>query len=127
MVPDITIGATREHTFTVGDEHAIIFMGLNGPRVLSTPMMILAMEQNSRNLVLTMLEKGSDTVGTHVNIYHRAAAHLGDTVTATSEITGIDRRRVHFRVEMRRGDKLIGEGTHERAIINVAEFRDRRS
>jgi predicted thioesterase len=124
-VADYKIGAVREETITVSSDYATTFLGPEGPRVLTTPRMIGFMEGVSRNLVLGMLDPGHDTVGTHVNVYHRKAAPMGSTVTFRSELTGIDRRRVVFAVKATMGDAVIGEGAHERAVIDVRQFKQR--
>jgi fluoroacetyl-CoA thioesterase len=66
-----------------------------------------------------------DTVGTQVNVRHLAAAPLGSEVSFLAEVTGIEKRRVTFRVEAWDGQEKIGEGTHERAVINVARFAEK--
>jgi fluoroacetyl-CoA thioesterase len=118
----IEIGAVREESIDVDDRVSTKFLGLEGARVLSTPHMIGHMEGTSRNLVLPMLEPGFDTVGTEVNVSHLAAAPMGEKVTIRSEITKVDDRRVTFKVEARDSCDKIGEGTHERFIINVERF-----
>ena len=95
---NIPIGTRGEQTRLVTTENAISFLGLEGARVLSTPHMIGYMERTCRNLVLPMLEPGHDTVGTHVNVAHLAAAPLGMMVTFKAEVTGVRDRRVEFRV-----------------------------
>jgi fluoroacetyl-CoA thioesterase len=122
---NIIIGTKHEEPILVTSEVAISFLGLEDARVLATPQMIRYMEWTSRNLVLPMLDKGHDTVGTHVNVSHVAAAPIGSVVTFTSEIIAASDRRVEFRVSARSEDELIGEGTHERGIINVAKFATR--
>jgi predicted thioesterase len=119
------IGAAREETLTVGNDQAITFLGPEGPRVLSTPRMIGFMEGTCRNLVLSMLDAGHDTVGTHVNVYHRAAAPMGSTVRCRAELTAVNDRRVQFHVIVTQGEKTIGDGTHERAVIDVRRFKER--
>ena len=121
----IPIGARGEHKLLVTSECATTFMGADGPRVLSTPHMIGRMELTSRDAVLPFLDAGFDTVGTHVDVYHLAAAPIGAVVTFTAEVVAEDGRRVQFRVEARDETEKIGEGTHERAIINVAKFATR--
>jgi predicted thioesterase len=121
-MPDITIGAKGERTVLVTSDIAISFLGLENARVLSTPEMIRAMEQTCRDLVLPMLDTGYDTVGTQVNVAHLAAAPMGTAVRFEAEITGVDERRVQFRVAAIGEKDRIGEGTHERTIINVAKF-----
>jgi fluoroacetyl-CoA thioesterase len=119
----LEIGATREQSLLVGDSEAITFLGSAGPRVLSTPQMILWMEKTSRDLVHAMLEPGHDTVGTHVNVWHRKAAPMGAPVVFHARLTEVNKRRVSFAVRAMMGEAIIGEGTHERAIIEVNRFR----
>lgn len=119
----IPIGTKGEHKLLVTSEVAINFLGLEGARVLSTPHMIGFMERTCRDTVLPLLDAGHDTVGTQVTVSHLAAAPIGVNVTFSCEITGVDGKRVQFRVEARdEKDEKVGEGTHERAIINVARF-----
>ena len=96
---NITIGAKSEQTVLVTSEIAISFLGLDAARVLATPEMIRLMEQTCRRMVLPMLDEGHDTVGTHVNVYHLAGAPMGTSVRFTAEITGVEGRRVQFKVE----------------------------
>jgi predicted thioesterase len=119
------IGATREEVLEVGTDNAIQFLGLDGARVLSTPQMILCMERMCRNLILPMLDPGHDTVGTHVNVWHRAAAPMGTKVAFRGELLSVNNRRAEFRVEARLGEKIVGEGTHQRAVIDTARFAEK--
>ena len=96
---NIPIGTTGEIKTRVTADIAINFMGVEGARVLSTPEMIRLMERTCRNTVLPLLDTGHDTVGTHVNVYHRAAAPLGSSVTFTAEVLKVDGRRIQFKVE----------------------------
>jgi fluoroacetyl-CoA thioesterase len=122
---DYQIGAKREEVVEVGNDNAIRFLGTEGARVLSTPQMILCMEHACRNLILPMLDPGHDTVGTHVNVWHRAAAPLGAKVTVSAELLAVNDRRAVFRVEARLGEKIVGEGTHQRAVIDTARFSEK--
>jgi predicted thioesterase len=122
---DIPIGAKGEFQLLVTSEAAITFLGDEGARVLSTPHMIGYMERTCRDTVLPFLEPGYDTVGTHVNVAHLGATPIGMGVTFTAEVIRVDGRRVEFRVEARDEKEKIGEGTHQRAIINVAKFATR--
>lgn len=115
-------GTTREENHVVEMEDVITFLGPEGAKVLSTPRMILFMERTCRNMVAETLDAGFATVGMHVNIWHNAAAKLGATVTYRSELTKVTTRRCEFRVEARSEGKLIGEGTHLRAIIDTSRF-----
>ena len=119
---DIPKGAHGEKVVLVTNENAINFLGLEGARVLSTPHMIGYMEITCRDTVLPLLDAGHDTVGTHVNVFHLAAAPVGMAVRFLAEVTAMDGRRIQFRVEAWDEKEKIGEGTHERAIVNVTRF-----
>ena len=121
----IPIGARHEEKRLVTNENAISFLGMEGARVFSTPQMIGLMEWTCRNAVLPYLDPGHDTVGTHVNVAHLAAAPIGMVVRCAAEITAVADRRVTFKVEAWDEKEKIGEGTHERAIINIAKFATR--
>jgi predicted thioesterase len=122
---DIPIGAKHEEILVITSDVAISFLGLEGARVLSTPHMIGYMERTCRNLVLQFLDPGYDTVGTHVDVRHMAAAPLGATVKFHAEVIGVQERRVDFRIEASDEKEKIGEGTHERTVINVARFAEK--
>ena len=119
---EIPIGTKGETQIEVAGDLATSFLGLEDARVLATPRMIGLMEKTCRDAVLPLLESGYDTVGTHVNVAHLAAAPLGSHVTFRAEVIGVDGRRIEFRVEAATDREKISEGTHERTIINVAKF-----
>jgi fluoroacetyl-CoA thioesterase len=119
---NIPVGTKGEQKLLVTSEVAISFLGVEGARVLSTPHMIGFMERTCRDTVFPLLDPGHDTVGTHVNVAHLAAAPLGMSVTFTAEVLSATDRRIQFRVEAFDEKEKIGEGTHERAIINIAKF-----
>jgi len=122
---NIPVGTVGEEKLLVTSEVTINFLGMEGARVLSTPHLIGYMERTARNTVLPLLDPGHDTVGTHVNVSHLAAAPLGMTVTFRAEVIGVTGRRIQFRVEAWDEKEKIGEGTHERAIIDIAKFATR--
>ena len=124
-MPNIPAGTRGEQKLLVTSEVAINFLGMEGARVLSTPHMIGFMERTCRDTVLPLLDPGYDTVGTHVNIAHLAAAPMGMSVTFQAEVLEASERRIQFRVEAWDEREKIGEGTHERAIINIAKFATR--
>ncbi|MDP8981234.1 MAG: thioesterase family protein [Acidobacteriota bacterium] len=124
-MPDLPIGTRGEERRRVTPEIAIDFLGLPGARVLGTPFMIMMMEITCRNSVLSLLGKGYDTVGTEVCIRHLAATPLGMEVTYRSELIAAEDRRLRFKVEAFDDKEKVGEGTHERGIINVAKFAAR--
>jgi predicted thioesterase len=122
---EIKIGAEREERILVTTETAIDFLGMEGARVLSTPHMIGFMERTCRNLVLQFLEPGYDTVGTHVDVRHLAGAPLGASVRFVARIAAVNERRVTFTVQAFDEKDKLGEGVHERTVINVQKFAAR--
>jgi fluoroacetyl-CoA thioesterase len=98
---------------------------VEGARVFGTPHMIGYLERTCRNAVQPFLEPGQDTVGTHVNVYHLAATPMGMQVSLRAEVTAVAERRIRFKVQAFDEKEMIGEGTHERAVINVARFAAR--
>ncbi|MDX2152214.1 MAG: thioesterase family protein [Bryobacteraceae bacterium] len=121
----IPVGTRGEYTLLVTSDVAISFLGQEDARVLGTPWMIAYMELTSRNTIKDLLEPGEDTVGTHVDVRHLAATPLGMKVRFSVEVIEVQDRRVRFRVEARDEKDKVGEGTHERAIINVGKFAQR--
>jgi len=91
--------------------------------VLATPMMIALMEKTCLQSVRPYLEEGQDTVGTRVDVTHSAATPVGMTVRCESELVEIDRRRLVFRVTARDDAGIVGEGMHERFIIDIEKFQ----
>lgn len=126
-MPNIPIGTTGEYKTRVTPDIATSFLGIEDARVLSTPEMIRFMERTCRDAVLPLLESGHDTVGTHVDVYHLAAAPVGTSVVFKAKVTEADDRRIQFDVEATSEQGKIGEGTHERRIVNVAKFAARQA
>jgi fluoroacetyl-CoA thioesterase len=124
---NIPIGTKLERQIEVSSDITTSFLGIEDARVLSTPHMIGLMEKTCRDAVLPLLESGYDTVGTHVNVSHLAGAPLGSRVTFRAEVIGVAERKVEFRVEASTENEKIGEGTHQRTIINVAKFAARQA
>jgi fluoroacetyl-CoA thioesterase len=117
----LEVGATRTETNIVADEDVVTFMGPDR-RVLASPRMIMFMERVCRKMVGEVLPEGLATVGMHVNIWHRAAAPEGSAVVYTAVLISVMPKRYEFRVEARMGDKLIGEGTHLRGVVDLSRF-----
>ncbi len=121
----LTVGMTGEATTTVVYENTAASVGAGGVKVFGTPMMIALMENASWHTVANDLDEGYVTVGTIVNVRHLAATPLGQHVRATAELIEIDGRRLVFKVEAYDEKQKIGEGQHERAIVNLERFLSR--
>ena len=93
--------------------------------VFATPMLVALVEQTCYESVLSHLDEGQGTVGTLVNVSHLSATPIGKRVWCDSELTEVDRRRLVFNVKAYDEVGLIGEGTHERFVIDTAKFMDK--
>jgi len=118
----IPVGTTGNHPLLVTPEVAIDFLGDEEARVLSTPHMIAYMEWASRNAIKPFLDENEDSVGTTVNIRHLGATPVGMSVQFTAKVIEVSDRRVLFHVEARDERELVGEGTHERFVVNIPKF-----
>ena len=119
------IGARAQLKLLVTGEYAVDFLDNESARVLATPFLIAYLELASRNASRDHLEPGYDTVGTHVDVRHLATAPLGMSVTFFAEITGVNDRRITYKVWAEDEKERIAEGTHERFVINVERFGQR--
>ncbi len=118
----LKLGMTGESATLVAPENTAARVGAGGVEVFGTPMMIALMEQASWQSVANDLEPGYVTVGTLVNVRHLAATPPGQRVRATAELVEIDGRRLLFKVEAYDEKQKIGEGQHERYIVNLERF-----
>jgi predicted thioesterase len=121
-IPPGTCGHSQ---LLVTTEVAVSFLGMEEARVLGTPWMILHMEITARNTVKHVLLDGQDTVGTQVNVRHLAATPIGMQARFYAEVLSVEGQRILFKVEAYDEKEKIGEGTHERFIIDVARFATR--
>jgi predicted thioesterase len=110
----------------VGTRDTAPHIGSGKIKVLATPVMVSLMEEAALNAVEGFLPPGFQTVGTRLDISHVAATPVGVRVTAGAEVTKVDGRRLTFRVWADDETERIGEGTHERIVVEVSRF-DRRA
>lgn len=116
-------GIQGKQEIVVTDELTAAHIGSGLVRVFATPMMIALMEKTCTESVEPFLEEGQGTVGTQVNVSHCSATPVGMKVMCQSELIEIDRRRLVFKVTASDERGLIGEGTHERFVIDSAKFQ----
>lgn len=107
---------------TVSPDMSARHVGSGTVQVLATSMMIALMEKTCRLSVKPFLDAGQETVGTLVQVRHLAATPVGMTVRCESEVTETDRRRIVFKVAVYDAEGMVGEGIHERFIIDEARF-----
>jgi fluoroacetyl-CoA thioesterase len=118
----IQVGEKHETRVTVTKEMTAAAMGSGALEVFATPSMIALMEGTAQATVQSLLEDGQGTVGTRIDVKHLAATPVGMKVTCVAEVTEVDRRRIVFSVKAYDEVELIGEGTHDRFVINNEKF-----
>ncbi len=123
---DVKIGATKVRVITTNSNQTTSFLW-EGENVLSTPSLISEMEETCRLLLKDFVLKDNewDSVGTIVDIKHIAITPVGSTIRLKAIIESVKNRRVMFNVDAYDNIEKIGEGKHERFIINVSNFRSK--
>ena len=121
---ELTAGLTLKREITVGEDRVITFMGKD-LQVYETPSMIADIEYACRDLLFENLPKGWDSVGFLVDIKHLAATPQDEVVTVDVTIEEIQNRRVRFVCKVSDSKELVGEGIHDRYIINIDRHRKR--
>jgi fluoroacetyl-CoA thioesterase len=120
----VKVGAIKERKIRIRSNQATSFLW-EGENVFSTPSMISEMEETCRLLLKEQFIPDTewDSVGTFVGIKHLAATPVGAEVLLKAKVTSVNGRRVMFDVEASDSVERIGEGGHERHIININKFR----
>jgi len=121
----ISIGLKGTTGLVVGEEHTAPRIGSGHVHVLATPVMINLIEAASLAAIEHLLPPGHQSLGTHLDISHVAATPVGMRVTAEAEVIAIEGRLVTFRVAAHDAKDLIGEGTHQRVVVNLERFDKR--
>jgi fluoroacetyl-CoA thioesterase len=122
----IPLGARGSSALRVQPEHlANRFKDAILPQVLATPVMILIMENAALNAIRPFLDADESAVGTAVDVKHFAATPVGHEVCATAEVVKVEGKRVDFKVWASDGIEEIGNGTHQRVVIDLRSFNER--
>jgi predicted thioesterase len=126
MIKKILIGTAKERKIRVNAGQSTSFLW-QGENVFSTPSMISEMEETCRLLLKEefLQDEEWDSVGTLVNIRHLKATPVGAHIKLKAKVVNVNNRRVTFEVDAVDKIEKIGEGIHERTIINIPEFRER--
>ncbi len=125
-VKDIPLGTKGVFTLEVRPEHlASQFKDALLPPVLATPVMIMVMENAALNAIKPYLEAGESALGTRADIRHIAATPVGVRVVGEAEVTRVDGRRLEFVVRATDETEEIGNGAHERMIVDLSRLSKR--
>jgi predicted thioesterase len=125
IVLDLPAGLTGSAELIVGEQHTAPRIGSGRIRVLATPVMINLIEAAALAAIEHLLSAGYQSLGTHLDVRHIAATPVGMKVRATAEVVRIEGRTIYFKVRADDEKELIGEGTHERVVVNVERFDKR--
>ena len=125
LVLQLPPGLTGTAELVVGDHHTAPRVGSGRIRVLATPVMINLIEAAALAAVEQSLPEHHQSLGTHLDVTHIAATPVGMRVRATAEVLRVEGRTIYFRVRAEDERELIGEGTHERVVVNVERFDQR--
>jgi predicted thioesterase len=125
MARDIPLGTRGETMETVAFEHTLTSHHPELPPVYSTPDMIRLMETAAFRALQPFCEGDEITVGTSINIVHRAASGIGSHITAEAVLESFDGRFYNVRVTARDDVQEIGRGTVGRAVVSVGKFLEK--
>ena len=115
-------GIKGKQTIVVTPAQTAAYYGSGALEVFATPAMVALLEETAWKSVQPYLEAGQGTVGTRVDVRHLAPTPLGGKVTCESELVEIDRRRLVFKVEVFDEKTKVGDGLHERFVIQNDKF-----
>ncbi len=116
-------GTSDEMTISTTPDMGITHLGPSVPSMYSTPSMVQLIEGTCVQLITRYVDEGEQSVGYHVDVKHLAPTTIGKQVTARVTLREVNGRRYLFAVEVTNEDGVkIGEGLHERALINISRF-----
>ena len=118
-------GTTGSAELVVGEEHTAPRVGSGKVHVLATPVMINLVEAAALAAVEHLLPEGYQSLGTHLDVRHIAATPVGMRVKASVEVSAVNGRTISFSISVKDEIDLIGDGVHERVVVNVAKFDQR--
>ena len=125
MFPQIQAGLIGEREIRVEAAQTACHLGSGNVSVLATPEMIRWMEGAAVSAVDPLLPEGYSTVGIQVQVDHLAATPPGMRVRVRAELLEVDGRKLTFRVQAFDEAEQVGEGTHQRMIVDLARFKQR--
>ena len=118
----LEVGLKYQSRVVVSEHNTALKLGSGDMEVFATPAMIALMENAAMNAVASHLDVGATTVGTMMKSSHIKASALGANIVAEAELVAIDGRRLCFSVKAWDDRGVIGEGEHERFIVDRERF-----
>ncbi len=115
-------GIKGERESAVTPDKTAKAMGSGELAVYATPAMVALIEETARESVAPYLEKGTGTVGTRIDVRHVSPTPAGMKIRCESELVRVENRKLVFRAVVYDETGIIGEGEHERFIIQNERF-----
>ena len=125
MADQLKVGMSFEKTLTVTEPLTAAQLHRRGIYVMSTPEMVRLVEHCALEGVQPFLQPNQNSVGTRVDLRHLGGTPMGMRVTARTTLVEIDRRRLVFQAEVHDELEKVGEGTHERFIVDAEKHLQR--
>ncbi|MFZ2538261.1 MAG: thioesterase family protein [Oscillospiraceae bacterium] len=122
---EIKVGTTFEKEITVTKNLLAVNVGSGDVSVFATPMMLSLMEEVSAKCLAEFLDEGMTSVGTSITASHVAATPVGMKVKACAQITTVEGKKVSFTITASDEKGVIGEGTHNRFIVDREKFNQK--
>ena len=122
MEYDTLKGLRHNESLVVEHKDTAAVYGSGAVEVFATPAMIALTEKTCLESVADKIGEGNTTVGIAVNIKHLKASPVGSTIRCEAEIIEVDRRRLVFSVKCFEDTTLVGEGIHERFVVDSQKF-----
>jgi fluoroacetyl-CoA thioesterase len=119
---EIRPGLSGTAELVVGEEHTAPRIGSGKVHVLATPVMINLIEAAALAAIEHLLPAGYQSLGTRLDVRHIAATPVDMRARAVAVVESVSGRTVRFKIEAHDEKELIGDGTHERVVVNVAKF-----
>ena len=125
LLSQVKPGLVGTAELIVGEEHTAPRVGSGRVHVLATPVMINLIEAASLKAAEHLLPAGYQSLGTRLDVKHYAATPVGMKIKATAEVVKVEGRSIFFVVKAEDEREPIGDGTHERVVVNVERFDKR--
>ncbi len=119
---DMLKGLCHSETLVVEHKDTAAVYGSGSLEVFATPAMIALMEKTCLDCVNDKIGEGNTTVGIAVNIKHLKASPVGALIRCDAKLVEVDRKRLVFEVKCFEGESLVGEGVHERFVVDSEKF-----
>jgi len=121
-VVELTPGLTGEAELQVTEKDTAVSLGSGTVPVLGTPVLACLMERAAVQSLEGHLPEGHTSVGSRIEVRHLAPTPVGMYVRARASLVEVEGRRLRFHIQAWDAAEQIGEGTHERVIVNLARF-----